>query len=290
MERGELPYFDQLFDSLESPESEFLKIMGLYFHWGYWPDPERADMTVQGTRAAMEGLTTRLMKELRIRPGMKVLDVGCGLGGTIDYLNQKHNGLDLTGLNIDPRQIELARNSVKARPENQVSFVVGDACELPFADDSIDQLSAVECIFHFPSREEFLREAMRVLKPGGRLVFSDFIAYLPIALFLWPFTPSAKPVFQVYGNGTNTLFLNQLSYEHLLRKTGFRMRTFANITRHTMPTFKVLHQLFRDRDPAWRELWLKANESIRFSMKWGALRYGVVAVEKPAGKAGKIRG
>ncbi len=86
--------------------------------------------------------------------------------------------MDLTGLNIDARQLAAAEAQTKPANGNKIGWVEADACRLPFEDNSFDRVLAVECIFHFPSREKFLAEAARVLKPGGYLAVSDFVPTL----------------------------------------------------------------------------------------------------------------
>jgi SAM-dependent methyltransferase len=71
--------------------------------------------------------------------------VGCGFGGTVAQLNEDHSGLDLVGVNIDARQIARAVATVQPpgpRATYTIAFLVGDACELPFADGSFDTLLA----------------------------------------------------------------------------------------------------------------------------------------------------
>jgi ubiquinone/menaquinone biosynthesis C-methylase UbiE len=79
-------------------------------------------------------MTHRVTEAGRVRDGMRVLDCGCGFGGTIASPNERFSGLDLVGLNIDARQLEVAERKVEAAPGNSVSFLQGDACELPVED------------------------------------------------------------------------------------------------------------------------------------------------------------
>lgn len=67
-------------------------------------------------------------------------------------MDERPSEVKLCALNIDARQLDVAKKKVHARPGNEVHFVVGDACRLPFHGQSFDVLTAVECSFHFPSR------------------------------------------------------------------------------------------------------------------------------------------
>jgi SAM-dependent methyltransferase len=107
--------------------------------------------------------------------GMAVLDVGCGVGGTLASIAEEHTGLRLTGLNLDERQLEIARREVFPGTGNTADWIQGDGCALPFEPASFDRVLAVECQFHFPSRRRFFAEVARVLRPGGLLALSDFV-------------------------------------------------------------------------------------------------------------------
>ena len=142
--------------------------------------------------AAMQQMNGVLLEAGKLTDGQRLLDVGCGFGGTIRQINAGHSDMHLTGLNIDPRQLAAAEAQTTAANGNHIAWVEADACQLPFEDNSFDRVLAVECIFHFPSRARFLAEAARVLKPGGRLAVSDF---LPTLAFFGkpPITTAIRP-------------------------------------------------------------------------------------------------
>lgn len=169
---------------------------------------------------------------------MKVLDCGCGFGGTLASLNERFSPIELTGLSIDGRQLDRARQLVSPRGENTLEFIEGNACELPFPDQSFDVITAVECIFHFPSRATFFSEAYRVLRPGGKLVLSDFISTNS--------GPSNFPFFAAWINSLVTQVYGEVEsqtladYAKLSETTGFALVGEKDITEATLPTFEVL--------------------------------------------------
>ena len=167
-----MPYFDRIFSELQRNDTPLGQMFAKHVHWGYWRDPGDADVSVGGVKAATDALTEQLFALATLENDQSILDVGCGFGGTISMLNERLENVCLTGVNIDPRQIERATEEVQpqVKESNSIQFRLGNACKLPFDDAVFDNVFAVECIFHFPSRRAFFAEASRVLKPGGCLV------------------------------------------------------------------------------------------------------------------------
>ncbi|MEN9205200.1 MAG: methyltransferase domain-containing protein [Thermostichales cyanobacterium BF4_bins_65] len=107
----------------------------------------------------------------RLPKGTKVLDVGCGIGGSSRIL-AKDYGFDVTGITISPQQVKRAQELTP--PGVTAHFQVDDAMNLSFADGSFDVVWCIEAGPHMPDKAIFAKELMRVLKPGGKLVVADW--------------------------------------------------------------------------------------------------------------------
>ena len=107
----------------------------------------------------------------------RVLDAGCGYGRTALYLAGKY-GCKVTGVNIDPRQIELAREKAAAEGlAEQVEFLPMNCSHpLTFGSETFDVVVNMESACYYSNRDLFLREVGRVLRPGGRFVTEDYMA------------------------------------------------------------------------------------------------------------------
>jgi ubiquinone/menaquinone biosynthesis C-methylase UbiE len=118
-----------------------------------------------------DALETRLLVELvDPKPGLCVLDVGCGDGLLVVELARQ--GAEVTGLDTDPAMLAAARERADAAGV-EARFVPGRAETLPFADDTFDRVTASALLCLVSDRTQVLSEMARVLKPGGRLVLGD---------------------------------------------------------------------------------------------------------------------
>ncbi len=271
----QLPYFDTLLEYFRQGNADVIQAFGHHVHWGYWENPSSSDGSVADFAIAAEALCRRVCDAGGVRDGLAILDCGCGFGGTIASLNERFSNVNLVGLNIDPRQLDRAREQVKPRDTNHIEFVEGNACELPFEDASFDVVLAVECIFHFPSRDRFFQEARRVLKPGGKLAICDFVPREWALPFLKLGDIFIKPVVaRTYGYVDGHFTLS--NYRNLAKTTGFVTMHEEDITINTLPTYPVLLRLIRQTEATDDKT---VNQLASFVSNLKLIRYMILSFE-----------
>lgn len=154
-----------------------------------------------------------MLAELEIDPFDDVLDVGCGTGPVIELLAKKYPEKHFVGLDITPAMIEVARS----KGLSNVEFLVGDAENLPFGDESFDAVLCSNSFHHYPNPGAFLREAHRVLRPGGKLILRD---YTSNDVVVWLMNTFEMPLARLAGHG-DVRILKMKEYRELVEAVGF---------------------------------------------------------------------
>jgi len=121
-----------------------------------------------------------------MRPGAKVLEIGCGDGGGAGIFSRAFAPGLYHGLDVDPAMIKVAAGRRKGPPGNNSLFVLGDAERLPYGDAAFDAVVNFGIIHHLPDWRAGVAEAARVLRPGGVFYFEEI--YPPLY---------ANPLFRV---------------------------------------------------------------------------------------------
>lgn len=231
-----LSYFDLLLqDFLDRTNAS--QVFEQYVHWGFWENPRKAPINKNAFFIAMERLNDELLLVADLKDCQTVLDAGCGFGGTLATTQKRSKEMRLIKINIDPRQLEIAKKQV---PE--AFFVQGDGCSLHFKESSFDRTLAVKSIFHFPSCLRFLQEASQVLKLGRRIVLSDFVPRRPKTPSNWLENMIKKKAQKGFG------FLGDDykdgDYSVMAELAQLRLVTDRDITRNTLATYAMLQNLF----------------------------------------------
>jgi ubiquinone/menaquinone biosynthesis C-methylase UbiE len=134
-------------------------------------------MAVVGKRVIHPGgraATEQLLVRAAIRPGDRVLDVGCGVATTAIAVSERF-GAHVTAVDIEPLMLERARAAVRAAGlEDKIRVEQGDILSLDFPEDSFDVVVA-EAVTMFVDRARAARELVRVCRPGGRVLATEFM-------------------------------------------------------------------------------------------------------------------
>ncbi len=124
-------------------------------------------------RRSAAGQAAHLMPHLR--PGMRVLDFGCGPGSISVGLAQAVEPGELHGVDMEESQIEIARAAAAAGGHGNAHFQTGDVTDLPFEDGYFDAAHCHAVLMHVPDTERALAEVRRVLRPGGVVASREMI-------------------------------------------------------------------------------------------------------------------
>lgn len=130
------------------------------------------DIGQSGWQTAAE--QDQFLQAISLTHGKKLLDVCCGSGGPVLRLAEK-TGCLITGIDIHQHGITAARAQAAARGMTARSDLrIANAAEqLPFEDGEFDAITCIDAIIHLPDRSRVLSEWKRVLKKGGRILFTD---------------------------------------------------------------------------------------------------------------------
>jgi sarcosine/dimethylglycine N-methyltransferase len=170
--------------------------------------------------------TDELARQAQIGPGTAVADFCAGLGGTVRYLAHKY-GADVTGVELTPVRAAGAKELTRLVGLQGIARIVeGNVMDAPLADASVDAVVSQEAFCHVPDVKKAVAEAKRILKTGGRLAFTDWVANQPL---------EAADV-QLMWDGMAIQPLRSIpDYRHLVEGTGLKVLSVADLTEEWRP-------------------------------------------------------
>lgn len=181
-------------------------------HYGYW------DANTKTHLESLDNMNRVLAEKADIKAGDKILDAGCGVGGSSIWL-AKHYDVEVVGITLSELQAKKATEfAAKAGVSDRVKFYVQDFNKTNFPDQTFDVVWGLESICYATDKSLFLKEAYRVLKDDGKIIIADgfskaraiFLAkyFLKKWLFFW-----ALPNLAVVENFKN--FLSGVKFNNI---------------------------------------------------------------------------
>lgn len=201
-------------------------------HYGYW------DETTKNFSQALMKINSVMAQKAGIKDGMKILDTGCGEGGSLAWV-ASHYKVEVTGITLSEKQMGQGNAflteqnlSSKARIEVQ-SFL-----QTKFPDNSFDVVWAIESVCYAHNKKEYLEEMFRILKPGGKIILADF--FVPRQLNEKEKTIMNKMAYS-WAVPFFELTTNFLAFA---KEVGFKSAVTDDITSHVAKSIKRLYFFF----------------------------------------------
>lgn len=271
-----IPYFNPIFEGLSDQDGNTQAAFGRHVHWGYWHDPAQFDGSPEAFGEGAETLSRLICETAGVANGKRLIDVGCGFGGTIASLNERYDKLDMVGLNIDSGQLALASQLVQPRDQNAILFIEGDANRIPCQDRNFDIVLAVESIFHF-DRARFFAEVKRLLVSGGRFTLSDFLMSERASRYLGGFDLFGQQEI-LHSYGMVDLSYSIPRYLELAESNGLVLDQVIDITENTLPTYDFLLSTNNGMPESWQEpSFVKSTRMLQKASRQGLLTYQILS-------------
>jgi SAM-dependent methyltransferase len=172
--------------------------------------------------------TERLALISGVKPGDRVLDIGCGIGGPARFLASQFE-CHVTGLDLTPEYIEAARDlSSRTGHASSTEFITADATQLPFPDSEFDLAWSQHCNMNVADKDALLSEIFRTLKPSGVYAFHEIFGESRDAITYpvpWASVPSISHLIPVE------------TARELLLKQGFEIEEWEDLTEESHAWF-----------------------------------------------------
>jgi tocopherol O-methyltransferase len=252
-------------------------LWGCHIHHGLWDGSESPAI-------AQQNLTETLAAAAGISSGKRVLDVGCGMGGSSIFL-AKHRQCSVTGVTLSPIQRRWAATAARWHGVAKLTtFQCADAELVQFEPASFDVVWSVECTEHLFDKPQFFRRAAEWLRPGGRMAICAWLAGDPLTN-----DTHRQLVYDVCEGFFCPSLGTRQNYVDWMQDAGLMLQRSDLWTERVMRTWEICLERVRWTGTGWlgrmidrdANLFISRFQTILDAYRTGAMQYGCFVARKP---------
>jgi len=251
----------------------YYSLWGKHLHHGNW-------VTGKETKEqAQIALTQHLAEAAHLKPGSKILDVGCGFGASSIYLADTYEAQTI-GITISPVQVAMAQQAAQEAHVNS-KFSLMDAEHMVF-DENFDVIWSIESISHYRDKKAFFHKAVELLKPGGAIAMIDW--FKKDDLSEKDYTKFIEPI----EKGMLVQLHTMSDYSQLLYQEGLSINMTENLNVHCAKTWDIALDVIKNK-MFWKLALKNGTEFVQFLKSFYAMKrgfasgnfvYGLIIVKK----------
>ncbi len=237
----------------------YTKLWGTHLHHGYY------ESNLETKEEAAENLVRLLVERAGLVRGARVLDVGCGVGGSAIWLAENFD-CEVTGISISPVQIQMASAAAENLLRNKPVFLVDDANRMNVRG-TFDAVWAIESLSHLSDRAAFFRRATELLAPGGKICEAAWLKDEGLN------EEDEEKYIRPIEEGMLVSLPDLTEYKRHMDANHLRLLNYEDISARVARTWDLCLSMMKDKT-VWQLAFAHCHEFVAFLKSFKAMRDG----------------